>query len=204
MRTITSLIALTGLATAANAQVNITEWMYSGGFGEFVEFTNTSNAPVDMTGWSYDDDSRLPGGFDLSGAGTLQPGESFVICEETAADFITVWGLAGVTVLGEYTNNLGRNDEINLFDNGANLIDRLTYGDENFPGSIRAQNFSGNPLPGYEGANDVTGWVLSANGDTYGSWTNSFGDVGNPGVFVPAPASAALLGLGALIARRRR
>ena len=204
MRTITSLIALTGLAAAADAQVVITEWMYSGNFAEYVEFTNTSNAPVDMTGWSYDDDSRLPGTFDLSGAGTLQPGESFVIAEESAADFIAVWGLSGVTVLGEYTNNLGRNDEINLFDNGSNLIDRLTYGDENFPGSIRAQNFSGNPLPGYEGANDVIGWVLSFDGDTYGSWTSSWGDVGNPGVFVPTPASAALLGLGALIARRRR
>lgn len=204
MRTLTSLIALAGVAAAANAQVVITEWMYSANFGEYVEFTNTSNAPVDMTGWSYDDDSRLPGTLDLSGAGTLQPGESFVITEETAADFIAVWGLSGVTVIGEYTNNLGRNDEINLYDAGANLIDRLTYGDETFPGTIRAQDFSGNPLPGYEGINDVTGWVLAADGDSYGSWTSSWGDVGNPGLFVPAPASAALLGLGALIARRRR
>lgn len=205
MRTTISLLAVAGLTGAASAQIAITEYMYSANFSEYVEFTNIGNTDIDMTGWSYDDSSREPGTLDLSAFGMVAPGESVIICEESAVDFIAVWGLSGVQVIGGYTNNLGRNDEINLYDAGDNLIDQLTYGDEDFPGTIRAQDFSGNPMPGSIGNNDIAGWVLAANGDGFGSYTsNSFGDVGNPGTFVPAPASLALLGLGGLMARRRR
>jgi len=118
-------------ATEASAQMRITEWMYSGGSGEFIEFTNVGNAPVDLTGWSYDDDSRLPGVFLLTPLGVVQPGQSVVITEATAAAFRSEWSLPmSVGVLGEYTNNLGRNDEINLFDSSGTLADRLTYGDQ--------------------------------------------------------------------------
>jgi MYXO-CTERM domain-containing protein len=109
-----------------------------------------------------------------------------------------------VQVLGPYTNNLGRNDEINLFEASDSLADRLTYGDENFPGSIRTQGFSGNPLPGAEGQNDVHQWVLAAVGDSYGSWMSANGDVGNPGTYVPAPGALVLAGVGAAFALRRR
>ncbi|MCE7970589.1 MAG: PEP-CTERM sorting domain-containing protein [Leptolyngbya sp. PLA2] len=195
-----------GIASAACASnVRITEWMYSGNLGEFVEFTNIGNVPVDMTGWSYDDDSRLPGVFDLSGAGTLMPGESFIITEVSPAAFIADWGLSGVTVLGPYTNNLGRNDEINLYDSGGNLVDRFTYGDQAFPGTIRTQTISGNPNSNAAlGANDVYQWSLSFIGDVQGSWFSAGGDLGNPGTYIPAPASIALLGLGLASAARRR
>jgi len=57
------------IAPAAHAandyNVFITEWMYKGvgpndGVGEFIEFTNLGTTAVDFTGWSFDDDSRLP------------------------------------------------------------------------------------------------------------------------------------------------
>ncbi|MFG0260591.1 MAG: lamin tail domain-containing protein [Phycisphaerales bacterium JB041] len=205
MRSTITLVAIAAAAAGtASAQIAITEYLYSANFAEYVEFTNISNSPVDMAGWSYDDNSREPGTLDLSAFGVIAPGESVIISEEPADDFITVWGLSGVKVIGEYTNNLGRSDEINLYDAADNLVDRLTYGDEDFPGTIRAQDFSGNPIPGAVGNNDIAGWVLSFEGDSFGSYLSAFGDVGNPGTFVPAPASIALLGLGGLVARRRR
>lgn len=77
--TITRKILLAALLAAgtasAHAQVRITEWMYSGNPGEYVEFTNLGPAAVDFTGWSFDDDSRTPGVFSLSGFGVVQPGE---------------------------------------------------------------------------------------------------------------------------------
>ena len=154
-------------------QIVITEWMYNPigrARSEFVEVTNIGGEPVDMTGYSFDDDSRAPGTFSLAGLGTLAPGESGLIVETTAAAFRTEWGLdATVKVAAGNTNNLGRGDEINIF-NGATLADRLTYGDQTFPGSIRTQGISGVPttcLP--LGANNVGVWVFSAVGDGRGS-----------------------------------
>lgn len=207
-RSMTMIVAaaVAGSATLATASIRITEWMYAGANGEFVEFTNLGNSAIDMTGWSYDDDSRLPGVFDLSGFGVVGAGESVVITESDAEVFRAAWGLsASVRILGGYTNNLGRNDEINLFDANGDLVDRLTYGDQAFAGSIRTQNISGNVLPEFIGANNVLGWVFSANGDIQGSFLSSGGDLGNPGSYViPAPGAMALLGLGGLVGLRRR
>lgn len=199
-------VAALALTAAAHADMRITEWAYSASNGEYVEFTNFGAAAIDLTGWSYDDDSRLPGVLDLSAFGTVQPGESVVITESLEADFRAAWNLAAaVDVIGEYTNNLGRNDEINLFDNGGVLVDRLTYGDQTFPGTIRTQNISGNPATlAALGANDVSQWVLSGDGDSFGSYFSSFGDLGNPGVYIPEPASLTLLALGGLALLRRR
>jgi len=198
-------LVATSQAWAAPA-VSITEWMYSGSEGEFIEFTNTSVAAIDFTGWSYDDDSRDPGVFSLSGFGWVAVGESVIITEDSAADFRSAWSLdAAVKVLGGVTNNLGKADEINLFDGGV-LVDRLKYTE-----TILTKNFSGNPV-NYAaiGANDQTKWVLSAAGDQYGSYASVNGDIGNPGINpvapVPVPAAAWLLGSGliGLAGMRRR
>lgn len=205
MKQFVSILSVAVVAGAAAAEVRITEWMYSGGNGEFIEFTNTGASAIDLTGWSYDDDSRTPGGFDLSGFGSIAAGQSVIITESVAEDFRTAWGLsASVLILGGVENNLGRNDEINLFDANGDLVDRLTYGDQVFASSIRTQNISGNVLPAALGQNDVFGWVLSASGDIYGSTLSAAGDLGNPGTWVPAPGAMALLGLGALAGVRRR
>jgi predicted extracellular nuclease len=183
------------VAASAHANIEITEWAYSGAEGEFIEFTNLGAAPVNFSNWVYDDESRLntaaAGGFDLSGFGTVQAGESVVLTESVAADFRAAWGLgASVKVVGGFTNNLGRNDEINLFDASGALVDRLRYGDSSYaPGTIRTQNVSGNPgsLPDLEPTTVTTAWVLSAVGDSFGSVMSAGGDIGNPGAFALSP-----------------
>ncbi len=178
----------------SNAVVRITEYMYSSPGGEFIEITNMGATPVDMTGWSYDDSARIVGAFSLSAFGTLAAGESAVITDADAAAFRTFWGLAGsVKVIGNLGlagvgNNLGRNDEINIFDASGAVVDRLTYGDENFPGTVRTQNASGWPCNFAVGANDITGWVLSAVADAQGSVTLG-GATGRPGSFTLAPCA---------------
>ncbi len=217
--TLTLALALAA-ATPALAQVQITEWMYSGNSGEYIEFTNLGATAVDFTGWVYDDESRLPtaaaGAFDLSGLGLVGARESVLITEDDANGFRANWGLsASVKVLGGYANNIGRGDEINLFDAGGNLVDRLAYGDVLFPGTIRAQTAGGTPvsLAALAAQTVIPGqWVLSATADGYGSVMAGSGDVGNPGRFalapVPEPETYAMLlaGLGVIasIARRRR
>src|SRR6185312_7524044 len=105
------------VASSAAAEMRITEYMYSGANGEFIEFTNVGDAPIDMTGWSFDDDSETPGTVDLSAFGTVAAGESVILTETAAADFRTAWSLCdAVKVIGGNTTNLGRDDEINLFD----------------------------------------------------------------------------------------
>lgn len=207
-------------AAPAMAQVQITEWMYSGNSGEYIEFTNLGATAVDFTGWVYDDDSRFSsaaaGAFDLSAFALVGAGESVLITEDEATSFRANWGLpAGIRVLGGYTNNLGRADEINLFDAAGNLVDRLAYGDQLYAGAIRAQTAGATPVSLVAlGPQTVApgNWVLSATTDAYGSVMAASGDVGNPGRFVlapvPEPETYAMLmtGLGVIasIARRRR
>lgn len=168
--------------------MRITEWMYSGTTGEFVEFTNLSAAPIDMTGWSFDDDHAVAGAFDLSSFGVVQPGESVVITEANAATFRTAWGLGpNVKIIGNLGvstgHNLARNDEINLY-NGSNvLIDRLTYGDQTFPGTIRTQNTSGQTCVESIGRDNPALWKLSIVGDEFNSFLSSAGEKGSPGSY---------------------
>jgi predicted extracellular nuclease len=197
-------------ANSASAVMQITEWQYN--TSEFIEFTNIGASPVNMAGWSFDDDSRAAGTVDLSGFGMVAPYESVILSEASASDFRTTWGLpASVKVIGGNSANLGRNDEINLFDASSSLVDRLTYGDQNIPGTIRTETNSGNPMNlAALGANDVSKWVFSSAGDTYGSHLNSASPAGygNPGVFslVPEPSTALMVVFGAIgaVCRRRR
>lgn len=166
----------------AQAQMRITEYLYSGTPGEFVEFTNVGASAVDMTGWSFDDDSRTAGTMDVSAFGVVNPGESVILTEAAANDFRASWRLCDrVKVIGGLSANLGRNDEINLFDAADTLVDRLTYGDQDVPGTIRAQDVSGIVSAAGLGADNAGEWTLSADGDAEGTWTAESGNIASPG-----------------------
>lgn len=203
-------------AHAADGGIQITEWMYNGNgaTGEYIEFTNLGASAIDFTGWSFDDDSRSPGVTSLSGFGLVAAGQSVLLTEAAAADFRAAWGLASsVKVVGANAANLGRADEINLFDASGALIDRLSYGDQTLAGTVRAQNRSGNPLSLADLSPQAvtTGWVLASAGDAFGSYASTLGDLGNPGSFavaapIPEPSTYALLlaGLGVVVTVARR
>jgi uncharacterized protein len=178
-----ALVAGLAACNAASAQVRITEFMYDGSNREFVEITNTGASPVDLSGWSYDDDSNAAGSFPIGALGTLAPGQSGVIAEAAAADFRSAWGLcAAAKVVGGNGHNLGRNDIIHIYDSAGTLVDRLRFGDQNFPGSIRTQNFSGWVSAAGLGADTIAQWSLSSLGDAESSRTSTGGDVGSPGI----------------------
>lgn len=190
------------LVQAASADMVISEWMYSGTDGEFVEFTNVGLDSVDMTGWSFDDDSQVPGTVDLSAFGVVDPGESVILTEVAATGFATAWGITGVDVIGDNTANLGRNDQINLYDATSTLIDQLSYGDETYPGTPRARDASCNiPATDYGYTVAQTDWVIATVEDSFGSWISSGGDTASPGR-VPEPAALVLVLVGGLMIGR--
>ncbi|UCV09812.1 lamin tail domain-containing protein [Dechloromonas denitrificans] len=202
------LIASPLVAFAATPNVQITEWMYNGNdaTGEYIEFTNLGNSAVDFSGWSFDDSSRAAGSVRLSAFGMVAAGQSVILTEAQASDFRAAWGLTdNVKVIGGNSNNLGRSDEINLYNAGGLLVDRLTYSDQTFAGTVRAQNASGNPVTLAELASSTvtTGWVLAEAGDRYGSRASTLGDLGNPGQFVlaavPEPSGYAMFAAGLLM-----
>ncbi len=215
-----SAALLAGASAQANTSgIYITEWMYQSASaneaGEFFELTNLGRNAVDFSNWSYDDDSRNSLTFNLSAFGVVAAGESVIVTELDAADFRQRWNLAdSVKVIGNMNPNLGRNDEINIFDAELNLVDRLSYGDQNVPGSIRARYNTGRPGSlDVIGSNNAAGWVFSQVGDVEGSWRSTVGDIGSPGQTsyvsaVPEPETYALMlagiGLVGAVVRRRR
>jgi hypothetical protein len=179
-----------GLSSTAGAatipSLKITEWMYNpvNSSGEYIEITNLSDSPIDLAGWSFDDDSRTAGTVPLDGLGTLATGESAIITESSAATFRSEWDVdAQVRIIGDNAVNLGRADEINIFD-GTDLADRLTYDDQG-TGSVkgpRTQGVAGVPrAEAALGANEAAQWQLATVGDDERSWTASGGDIGSPG-----------------------
>ncbi len=174
--------------STSSTGLRITEWMYSGLNGEFIELTNLSEQAIDLTGWSIDDSNAVVGAFPLGTLGTVAPGESVVITDAVAADFRTAWNLpASAKVLGQLGvtsgNNLGRADQIHVFNASGTLEDRLYFGDQTYVGSIRTQNASGQVPCTAIAQNTVMDWQLSVVGDVYGSRASAAGDVGTPGTF---------------------
>jgi predicted extracellular nuclease len=213
------IFTLTAVSAASAAPIVITEWMYNpsvaGSGGEYFEITNIGSSPVSMTGWTEDDSTSDsiggPGLHSLSAFGTLQPGESAVGTEGAdAAAFKTYWNLGpSVKVIAYGTsNNLGRADTINIYDNTNARVDQLKYDDQTI-GGFRTNGTSANIAFSQLGLNHANLAVASTVGDIYGSYRGNggTGDLGNPGSYpVPEPATCVLLALGAtlLVVRRQR
>lgn len=194
----------------AEAAMMITEFMYQGqdtAQTEFVEFTNVGSTPIDMTGWSFDDDSNQPGSLDLSGFGIVEPWQSVVITDALAADFRALWNLdPSVKIIGESDEGLARNDIMYLYNASNAPVDVLAYGDQNFPGSPRPRFAGFTTNPANYGTNDISEWYASTLADGI-SFLSDASDVGSPGIaVVPEPSAFLMGGLGIIAAggwRRR-
>jgi hypothetical protein len=171
-------------AAAAPGQVRITEWAYNG--IEFFELTNVGRGAADLSGWSYTDSANVPGAVDLSSFGRVAPGESVVVSELSAAAFRTAWGLPDtVKVLGGNAVNLGRSDEINIYDASDALVDKLTYNDDG-TGAVdgpRTDTSSAWVPEAALGANTANAWVKSTAADAEASWQSTTANFyGSPGI----------------------
>ncbi|EIP96925.1 PEP-CTERM putative exosortase interaction domain-containing protein [Opitutaceae bacterium TAV1] len=202
------------VAVAVHAQVYITEFFYQGFGGttgnehEFVELTNVGTTAVDVTGWYYRDSTNSPATpFSLSGFGSIAPGESVIITDISEADFRTVWpDLApDVRILGGSNPGLGRDDAIRIFDSNDVIVDQLSYGDQDYPGTERFRQITAITTRDNLGQNSIVGWYFSNTQEGLTNITSINGDIGNPGYVnfelaaVPEPATyAALLALAVL------
>ena len=201
------LIALAALAAAPLAHAGdqdlyITEVMYTGLFGEFVEVTNTGAAAVDVNGWVFDDNSRsfASGTVLFTSTTSLNQNQCFVITEVSEAVFTQAWFTDAshstpsslVAIYENNSNNLGRSDEVNIYENGGTLVDRLTFNDQATSGADekgpRTEEISAVPGPSTVlGDNKFKNWVLSAVG-TGNAWKAGAaapvpGPVGSPGQY---------------------
>lgn len=195
-----AVLAASPVVQAGDQDVYITELMYKGLFGEFVEVTNTGSDPVDVNGWRFDDNSRsfASGTVLFSGSTILEQNETFIITEVSEAVFTQAWytdsgeGVpAGLVAIYENnSNNLGRSDEVNIYEDGGTLVDRLTYNDEaasgTDPDGPRTEDVSAVPGTGALGTNVFKNWVLSQDG-VNNAWKagapSAPGPVGSPGQY---------------------
>jgi predicted extracellular nuclease len=213
MKKLVSLLVLV-LSVNAMATMQITEWMYKGAKaytntagksveGEFIEFTNLGSTAIDMTGWSFDDDSAIAGTVSLGAFGIVAAGESVILTEASASSFRTAWGLnSSVKIIGDLTTNLGKVDGINLYNSANTLVDSLNYPDAD-PKTVNKSC----TIPSADLALTTasSSWALALDDDIFGSVSKS-GDVANPGYYyaVPEPATLFILGAAAMVLRLRK
>lgn len=176
----TSAAGTITITVTLRPDMRITEYEYNG--SEFVEFTNIGSSSISMAGWSFDDNSRVAGSFSLSAFGVVQAGESVILSEEAEAAFRTRWNLcAGVKVIGGSTQNLGRADEINLYDASSVLVDRLTFDDQTLGGPRTDVKSAWVPAAAL-GNNTSSQWIASTVADVDGSYTSVTGGlIASPG-----------------------
>ncbi|QDU53973.1 lamin tail domain-containing protein [Aeoliella mucimassa] len=188
---------------------------------DYFELTNLGDTPADITGWQFDDESAdIAEAAPLMGISTIAPGESVVFFQLDENDplspaydpageielFRSFWGgLPGVQVGYQGGAGLGKGDAIVLFDSSDNLIIELAYGlttpNETHAGDWAAGNTDGSDT--YENQSAV--WVPGSDGEfelaaagVYGSFADTSGDFGSPGIVdaaVPEPAACVLAGL---------
>jgi hypothetical protein len=224
LRALLSAGVLAGVATGAHAatfipnnpalpDIRITEFMYKneGSPAEFVQFTNLGTTAVNMSTFSEDDGTGTPGVHSLASMGVLQPGQTGILAQTTAAAFESAWGLPATTpfAVESSSDNLGKSDTIWLFDNvngTQQIVDELIYG------ATGPKTDGVAAVPGSAaviGTNNSAGWVALTVGMDGARSDN--GDIAAPGVSafaspVPLPAAAWLLisGLGLLAPGLRR
>lgn len=213
MRQFAAIACSLALAGLAHADIIISEVNPTGsssGYGaDWFELTNTGASDVSISGWKFDDSSNAFGSARaLRGVTTLAAGQSVIFIEGVAdgstdaaliAAFQSAWFGAAVPsgfTIGTYGGaGVGLSsggDAVNIFDGAGAVITRVEFG-------AAALGVSFDNAAGLAGP--ISQLSTAGVNGAFTSFTG--GEVGSPGL-VPAPASLALLTLGALAARRRR
>lgn len=208
-RTVSTLAALFACASAASADLVITEVMAqttagSPGSvnGDWWELTNTGPAAVNLQGYQWaDTEDALPGtDSNFFGDVVINAGQSIIILEEGSgniADWRTNWGLdSSVLVLSEddmaddstpdgdtFSGLSSGGDAVYFYNPVGVLLSSYTYS-----ASTRGVSF--------EADRAGTDMSLSVIGENGAHLANN-NDIGSPGYAVPAPGPAALFGLAA-------
>ncbi|MBA7476594.1 hypothetical protein ES707_11982 [subsurface metagenome] len=188
--------------TTAKANLVITEIMsYSAHHHtnfDWWELTNTSSSSVGLTGYSWDDDTQIPGR-NVFGNITIAAGESIIILEaygDGLQAWENDWGIdTGVNVYGvtyfSGFSGLENSDGVFLYDASDALVTFAEYTSS---------------TEGFSNEWDINGAFLDLSViDENGAYqsSNQYPDVGSPGYAVPEPATIALLALGGLALRRK-
>ena len=212
MKKFAILAALAAATVSANAQVNtdfvVTEIMYTGLFGEFIEVTNLSGSSItDLDKYSYDDSSAVGGTIKFPSV-TLLAGQAVIITEVSATIFNQAWYTEPTTdpvitnapvIIANSDQNLGRADTVNIFYNSGTvgspsyaIRDSVSYDDQNSNGP-RSEDVSAVPyfdwdptLPNFINGG-VADWVLSTNAKVTGDWKAGVGGNGPGGAPIPGP-----------------
>jgi hypothetical protein len=230
MKRLCLLAIACAIALPAHAAIVITEVMAGSlnpdgnanpatgnGNGDWFEIYNDGAAPVDLTGWSWDDDSNLAG-TSLFPSIILNPGKFVIVLDEDVDNTLewisNVWGVQSLVDNGTLTIASALNtfpglsapngDTIYLYNASSTLITSRTFG-ASTPGHSLAWTKTGIPLgTSTAGVNEA----FVAPGD--GSEPSQPGvDVASPGfAAVPEPGTVALaaigLTFGIFMLRRRR
>ncbi len=120
------LIAAAAPAYADTGGIVISELNYHAGSDldtdDFVELTNASAAPVDLSGWTFT--AGVTGAFP---AGTVVAPGGYVVAAKDAARFQLLHGVAPTMVYGGNLSNGG--ERVAISDTAAVVVDEVTYAD---------------------------------------------------------------------------
>jgi hypothetical protein len=188
----------------ANAAIEITEvapWSSGNSpIGEdWFELTNTGNTAVDISNWSWDDDSRNAGTASFLGISSIDAGQSVVFVDSNGSasstiDFINNWfnGSAPTNFAIGYYEGPGLStsgDEVNVYDENFTLQAQLIFGSS-----------TSGPYQTFENIAGLSFSQIGVNGAFAAA--NSSLEIGSPGtiVAIPEPETYALIlaGLGLL------
>ena len=195
-------------AAGARADLVITEVMSSSSHtntaanADWWELYNSGSSAIDLTGYSWDDDSQTAGSADFNGL-TIAAGGTLIICGETVgaeAAWRSIWGLdASVDVVNlgntEFQNFGATGDGIYIYDSLNQLVTNVTFGS-----ATAGYSFEWSPSGESLGLS-----VIGENGAFQAVASGGGGpDIGSPGVVIPEPMTSVLVGLCGLGAVFRR
>lgn len=193
------------LSVAARANLMITEVMSSSSHtntvanGDWWELYNSGASDIDLTGYSWDDNTATAGSADFNSV-TILAGSFLIVCQETVGAeqaWRDVWGIAaGVSVINlgntEFQNLGSTGDEVHLYSPALVELASVVFGAATAGFSFEWDTAGNSQALSVSGENGAFQATPSGGGGP---------DVASPGTgqAIPEPATLLLFGLGSLV-----